>query len=62
MQETMLTLVFMMVFLMFAIWPAIKIVELINRKFEFGHKVQNFLTLIFTVIIALGASLFMQMA
>ena len=62
MLDIVLTLVFMMVFLMFSIFPAIKIVNFIKSKRELTSKKENFLTLIFTVAIAFSAALFMKFA
>ncbi len=62
MLDIVLTLVFMMVFLMFSIFPAIKIVDLIKKRIELTSKKENFLTLIFTILIAFSAALFMKFA
>ena len=62
MKEIIITLVFMMAFLAFAILPAIKVVEFISKKRELNQKMQNFLTLFFTVVIALLGALFMKFA
>jgi hypothetical protein len=62
MIDTVITLVFMMALLAFAILPAIKIVEFISKKKELTPKMQNFLTLFFTVCLALLGALFMKFA
>ena len=62
MIDIVLTLVFSMVFLMFSILPAIKIVDFIKKKRTLTSKTANFLTLVFTIIIALCAGLFMKLA
>jgi hypothetical protein len=62
MIDIVLTLVFMMVFLMFSIFPAIKIVNFIKSRRELTPKKENFLTLIFTIAIAFSAALFMKFA
>jgi hypothetical protein len=62
MIDTVMTLVFMMALLAFAILPAIKIVEFISKKKELTPKIQNFLTLFFTVFLALLGALFMKFA
>ncbi len=56
----MVTLVFMMALLMFAVFPALKITEFISKKYTFSDKIQNFLTLIFTILLALGAAIYMK--
>ena len=61
MQDIVITLVFMMVFLMFSIYPAIKIVDFIASKRELSHKIKNFLILFVTVGLALSAAIFMKM-
>jgi len=61
MIDTIITLVFMMAFLAFAIWPAIKIVGFIEKKAKLSEKMKNLLMLIFTVSIALSLALFMKM-
>ncbi len=60
MQDLLMTLVFMLVFIMFSIWPAIKIVDFISKKRELSEKSRNYLTLFLTLLIALLAALFMK--
>lgn len=62
MQDVVITLVFMMALLAFAIFPAVKIVDYIGRKKTFSHRLQNYLTLLFTIMIAFSAALFMKLA
>ena len=62
MIDTVITLVFMMTLLAFAILPAIKLVEFISKKKALTHKIQNFLTLFFTISMALLGALFMKFA
>ncbi len=62
MLDIIITLVFTMVFLMFSIFPAIKIVDFIKSKRELTPKKENVLTLIFTIAIAFSAALFMKFA
>ncbi len=62
MIDIVLTLVFMMVFIGFAIWPAIKIVDFIKSKKDLNEKKQNVLLLFFTIIIAFCFALFMKLA
>ncbi len=52
----------MMALLAFAVFPAIKLVEFISKKKELTHKMQNFLTLVFTISIAFCGALFMNFA
>lgn len=60
MKEIIITLVFMMALLAFAIFPAIKLVEFISKRRDLTHKTQNFLTLIFTISLAFCGALFMK--
>ncbi|HIP02397.1 MAG TPA: hypothetical protein EYH01_00880 [Campylobacterales bacterium] len=60
MKEIVITLVFMMALLAFAVFPAVKLVEFISKKRELTHKMQNFLTLLFTVSIAFCGALFLK--
>jgi hypothetical protein len=62
MKEVIITLVFMMALLAFAIFPAVKLVEFISKKRALSHKMQNILTLVFTVSIAFCGALFMKFA
>ncbi len=62
MKEIVITLVFMMALLAFAIYPALKLVEFISKKREFTDKMQNILTLVFTITIAFCGALFMKFA
>jgi hypothetical protein len=59
-MEIVMTLVFSSVLLVFMIYPAIKIVELIETKTAISDKTYNILTVVFTVILALivGAGLY----
>ncbi len=61
MHDILITLVFMMVFLIFSVWPAVKAVDFIKSKRKISQKTQNLLTLIFTISIALSAALFMKL-
>ncbi len=61
MIDTVITLVFMMAFLTFSIFPAIKIVNFIEKKTKLSEKMKNLLMLIFTILIALSLALFMKM-
>jgi len=62
MIDILLTLVFTMIFLMFSVWPALNLVELINKKYELKPKFKNFLILFFTILIAFLLSLFLRYA
>ncbi len=60
MQDIVVTLVFMMALLIFAVFPALKITEFVAKKYTISAKIQNFLTLVFTVVLALGAAIYMK--
>jgi len=49
----LMILVFSSVLLVFMIYPAIKIVELIEKKFEIGSKTYDMLTVSITIILSL---------
>jgi len=61
MQDLVLTLVFAMALLMFAVFPAVKIVDFIKTRRPLTAKMQNFLTLIFTILLALAGALFLKL-
>ena len=60
MQDILITLVFTMTLFMFAIWPAVKIVDMIEKKIKLKEKVKNFLMLLFSIVIAFAMALFLQ--
>ncbi len=60
MQDIMVTLVFMMAILMFSVYPAIKIVAFIAKHKTLSPKIENYLTLFFTVTISLIAAIFLK--
>ncbi len=60
-MDIVITLVFMMAFIAFSIYPAIKIVDFITSKKKISEKMKNFLLLFFTILIAFLAGLFMKM-
>ncbi len=62
MQDIVITLVFMMVFIAFSVFPAIKVVDFIESKKELTPKIKNFFTLFFTLFIAFSAAIFMKLA
>jgi len=47
--------------LMFAVFPAVKIVDFIKTRRPLTAKMQNFLTLIFTILLALAGALFLKL-
>jgi len=59
-QDILITLVFTMTLFMFAIWPAVKIVDMIEKKIKLKEKVKNFLMLLFSIVIAFAMALFLQ--
>ncbi len=61
MQDIVLTLVFAMALLMFAVFPAVKIVDFIKSKRTLTPKTQNLLTLLFTILLALAGALFLKL-
>ncbi len=60
MNSTIMVLVFTIVMLMFTAFPAIRIVELIEKKIELSIRVKNILTILFTIILSLGVALFLE--
>lgn len=53
MKEIVLTLVFSIVLLLVTFYPAIKIMEFVEKKKELSQRMYTTLTLIITVILAL---------
>jgi len=62
MMDILLILVYTMIFFMFSIWPAIHIVEFIDKRRELKPKLKNFLTLFSTILIAFSLSIFLKYA
>ena len=62
MNPIVMTLVFSVVMLMFMVFPAMKLVELINKYKELSPKLQNILTIVTTIVLSLIIGLFLQMA
>jgi len=62
MTETIFTLVFASALLVLMIYPAIKIVEFFDTKAGFSEKTYNVLTVIVTMLLALGVGIFMNYA
>lgn len=52
-MEFIMPLVFSSVLLVFMIYPAIKIVEFLERKISITDKVYNILTVVITIILAI---------
>jgi len=61
MNPIIMTLIFSVVMLMFMAFPAIKIVEWIEKKNPLSPKVKNFLTILLTVVLSLSIGIFLQM-
>ncbi len=61
MNPIVMTLIFSVVMLMFMAFPAIIIVEWIEKKKELSSQVKNILTIVVTVFLSLGIGLFLQM-
>ena len=61
MNPIIMTLVFSVVMLMFMAFPAIKIVEWVEKKNSLSPKVKNFLTILLTVVLSLSIGIFLQM-
>lgn len=61
MQEVVVTLVFMMALLMFAAYPAYRIAEWTTKRYGLSHRMQNLLTLVGTIVLALIGALFLKL-
>ncbi len=53
MQNIIMTLAFSMVLLIFMIYPAIRIVDFLQTKFEISEKAYNLSTVILTIVLSL---------
>ena len=62
MNSTIMILIFTMVMLMFMAFPAMKLVEWIESKQELSSKSKNLLTVIVTIILSFGISIFLELA
>jgi len=62
MINIVLTLVFSIVMLVFMIYPAMKIVEVIESKVEIEEKWHNPLLIAIVVLLSIGIGLFLRMA
>lgn len=60
MKDIVFILVFSVVLLFFAIYPAMKIVDFIEKKKKLTSKEHDIYTIIFTIIISLIGGLFLQ--
>jgi hypothetical protein len=52
-MEIIITLVFSSAMLVFMIYPAMKIVELLETKIDISDKMYNILTVVFTIVLSL---------
>ncbi|MCK4441974.1 MAG: hypothetical protein KAU90_08195 [Sulfurovaceae bacterium] len=62
MNSIVITLIFSVVMLVFMAFPAIKIVEWIDKYKELSPKTHNILTIIITILLSLIIGLFLQIA
>ena len=60
MIDTVITLVFSIVMLLFMAFPAIKIVEFLEPKFNLSEKIKNILIIVITIILSLLVGLFLK--
>jgi len=60
MRDFIFIMVFSVVLLFFAIYPAIKIVEFFDKNRKLSQRAYNLLTVIITIIIALIGGLFLR--
>jgi len=58
--DTVITLVFSIVMLLFMAFPAIKIVEFLEPKLKFSEKSKNVLIIVITIILSLLMGLFLK--
>ena len=61
MINIVVTLVFSIVMLLFMAFPAIKIVEFLERKISLSQKDKNILIIIITIILSLAIGLFLKL-
>jgi len=62
MLDIVLTLVFSLVMLVFMAFPAMKIVDLIEKKFTISEKTYTFLLILITILLSLFIGLFLKFA
>jgi hypothetical protein len=60
MRDLLFIMVFSIVLLFFAIYPAIRIVDFINSKKNLSEKAYNYYTIAITITIALIGGLFLR--
>ena len=60
MIDTVVTLVFSIVMLLFMAFPAIKIVEFLEPKLKLSEKSKNVLIIVITIILSLLVGLFLK--
>ncbi len=60
MRDFIFIMVFSVVLLFFAIYPAIKIVEIFSKNKKLSQRTYNTLTIIVTIVIALIGGLFLR--
>jgi len=58
--DTVVTLVFSIVMLLFMAFPAIKIVEFLEPKLKLSEKSKNVLIIVITIILSLLVGLFLK--
>jgi len=58
--DTIVTLVFSIVMLLFMAFPAIKIVEFLEPKLKLSQKSKNILIIVITIILSLLVGLFLK--
>jgi len=58
--DTVVTLVFSIVMLLFMAFPAIKIVEFLEPKLKLSQKSKNVLIIVITIILSLLVGLFLK--
>ena len=62
MLDIVLTLVFSIVMLLFMAFPAIKIVEAIEKIIPLSEKLHNILQVLITILLSLSVGLFLKFA
>ncbi len=62
MQEIVLTLVFSVVMLVFMAFPAMKIVEGVEKITPLSKKLSNILQILITILLSLAVGLFLKFA
>jgi len=60
MNPLVMTLIFMVVMLMFMAFPAIKIVEWLDRRETMSKKSKNITTVVITIFLSLLIAIFLQ--